>query len=82
MLWWLTSQRSSDYNCSFAEIPSDAQPLVLASELASNTEFLPGPPSVKGILSHAGLKDQEDVRIADAVNAADFHMAFKGWSAR
>ena len=71
MLWWLTSQRSSDYNCSFAEIPSDARPLVLASELANNTEFLPGPPSVKGILSRAGLKDQESVPISFAVNAAD-----------
>ena len=71
MLWWLTNQRSSDYDCAFDKIPSEVRPLVLASELAANTEFLPGPPSVKGILSRAGLKDNEDVRISDAVNAAD-----------
>ena len=71
MLWWLTNQRSLDYDCAFDEISSEARPLVLASELAGNTEFLPGPPSVKGILSRAGLKDHGDVRISDAVNAAD-----------
>ena len=71
MLWWLTNQRSSDYDCAFDQIPSDARPLVLASELAEKTEFLPGPPSVKGILSRAGLKAHENVRIADAVKGAD-----------
>ena len=71
MLWWLTGQWSSHFKCSFGEIPSDAQPLVLASELANNTEFLPGPPSVEGILSRAGLKEQESVPITFAVSAAD-----------
>ena len=71
MLWWLTNQRSSDCECEFDEIPSAARPLVLATELAAYTEFLPGPPSVKGILSRAGVRDREDVRIANAVNAAD-----------
>ena len=71
MLWWLTSQRSWDFDCSFDAIPAEARPLVLANELAHHTEFLPGPPSVKGILSRTGLKEHENVRIADAVNAAD-----------
>ena len=71
MLWWLTSQRSWKLDRSFEDIPADARPLVLASELAEHTQFLPGPPSVKGILSRAGLKEQGKVRIADSVNAAD-----------
>ena len=72
MLWWLTNQRSWQLDCSFDAIPPDARPLVLADELARHTEFLPGPPSVKGILSRAGLKEHESVRIVDAVKAADF----------
>ena len=71
MLWWLTGQRSSDYDCPFDEIPTDALPLVLANELAGMTKFLPGPPSVKGILSRAGLKERKKVTISVAVNAAD-----------
>ena len=71
MLWWLTGQRSSQLDCSFDAIPVDARPLVLANELARHTKFLPGPPSVRGILSRAGLKEHENVRIVDAVKAAD-----------
>ena len=71
ILWWLTGRRSSDLRCSFDAIPADARPLVLASELAEHTEFLPGPPSVKGILSRAGLNESQNIRIADAVNAPD-----------
>ena len=71
MLWWLTSQRSSQLDCAFHAIPVDAQPLVLGNELARHTEFLPGPPSVTGILCRAGLSEHKSVRIADAVNAAD-----------
>lgn len=74
MLWWLTSRRSWELECTFDDIPPDARPLVLASDLASNTEFLPGPPSVKGILSRAGLKQHETIRVVDSVNAAD-----SGW---
>lgn len=77
MLWWLTGRRSSDCNCAFDAIPADARPLVLASELADKTEFLPGPPSVMGILSRAGLKERERVQITVAVNAAD-----SGWLQR
>lgn len=71
MLWWLIGQRSSEYDCAFDAIPTDARPLVLASELARNTQFLPGPPSVMGILSRAGLKEHQEVQIAAAANAAD-----------
>ena len=71
MLWWLTGQRSWELDRPFEEIPADARPLVLASDLAANTNFVPGPPSVKGILSRAGLTAHDKTRIADAVNTAD-----------
>ena len=71
MLWWLTGQRSSDYECAFDAIPVNARPLIIASELADMTNFLPGPPSVKGILSRAGLKERNKVSIPVAVNTVD-----------
>ena len=70
MLWWLTGRRSSDYDCAFDGISADARPFVLAKELADKTQFLPGPPSVKGILSLAGLNERQTISIPDAVNAA------------
>ncbi|MGF6513026.1 hypothetical protein ABH912_000492 [Pseudomonas sp. BT76 TE3572] len=69
MLWWLTGQRSKDYNCAFDTLPVDAQPFVFASELANATEFLPGPPSVNAILSRAGLKERKKIALTAAVNA-------------
>lgn len=70
MLWWLVGQRSSDYDCPFDAVPTDAQPLVLGSELADATKVLPGPPSVKALLSRAGLKEKKKITIPAAVNAA------------
>ena len=70
MLWWLTGQRSSDYRGAFSTIPPDARPLVLAKELADMTACLPGPPSICGILSRAGLKERKKIPITVAVNAA------------
>ena len=71
MLWWLTGQRSSDCDCAFGAIPTAARPLVLAKELADRTEFLPGPPSVQGILSRAGLTARKKVLLTAAVNTAE-----------
>lgn len=71
MLWWLTGQHSEDYNRPFSKVPSDAQPFVFASELAEATEVLPGPPSVKAILSRAVQRVRSKVRISDAVNALE-----------
>jgi hypothetical protein len=70
MLWWLVGERSWDLDCAFDAIPSDAQPLVLAKEMADHTEVLPGPPSVKGLLSRAGLRGRKKLAITAAVNAA------------
>lgn len=71
MLWWLFGQRSWDLNCTFTAIPPNAQPLVLSKELAQTTEFLPGPVSVKPLLSRAGLKESGKLTIPKAVNACD-----------
>lgn len=70
MLWWLIGQRSFDYDCPFDAVPPDAQPLVLATELANATKVLPGPPSVKALLSRSGLKEKKKITIPAAVNAA------------
>ena len=71
MLWWLTGQRSEDLDCAFGAVAADAQSLVFAKELADHTEFLPGPASVKGLLSRAGLKERKKIAISTAINAAD-----------
>lgn len=71
MLWWLTARRSEDYSCDFDSIPADAQPLVLAKELADMTGDLPGPVSVAGILSRTGLQAEKLIVVAEAVSAAE-----------
>lgn len=70
MLWWFIGQRSQDYACAFDAVPSEAQPLVLASELADATNVLPGPPSVKALLSRSGIKERKKITIPAAVNSA------------
>lgn len=69
MLWWLISQRSENYDCAFDAVPAEAQPFVFARELADATEFLPGPSSVKALLSRAGLKERRKIAVTAAVNA-------------
>ena len=71
MLWWLTGQRSWEYDCPLDEVPDDARPLALAKELANFTELPPGPPSILALLSRAGLKEQARVRIPEAINSSD-----------
>jgi len=69
MLWWLFGSRSTKMNRPFSDIPLEAQPFVLAAELADITKFLPGPGSVKPILSRAGLKERTNCSVIAAVNA-------------
>jgi hypothetical protein len=71
LLWWVFGERSDDLNQPFKDVPVKVQPLVFAKELASATKFLPGPASIKSLLSRAGLKDNQKVTIPDAVNACD-----------
>ena len=75
MLWWLTGARSIDLDCDFSSVAASVQPLVFASELSSLTEILPGPASVKGLLSRAGLKDKKKLTIAAAVSAVPLDWA-------
>ncbi|QQO19095.1 hypothetical protein JJB98_03790 [Bradyrhizobium diazoefficiens] len=71
LLWWLFGGRSKKLDRPFAEVPADAQPIILASEVADATQFMPGPESVKPILSRAGLKERKKTAVAAAVNACD-----------
>ncbi|WP_160121361.1 GTPase-associated system all-helical protein GASH [Rhodovarius lipocyclicus] len=71
MLWWLIGQRSEDLDCAFDAVPDAAQALVFAKELAGHTNESPGPPSIKGILSRAGLKERRKFPLATAINAVD-----------
>ena len=43
ILWWLFGGRSKTLDRPFADVPADAQPIVLASEVADATQFIPGP---------------------------------------
>lgn len=71
MLWWLVGQRSHDLDCGFDMLSAEAQPFVLSKELADMTEFLPGPASVKALLSRAGLKERKKLPLSSLVNGAD-----------
>ena len=71
MLWWLMGQRSTGLDCAFVDIPELARPLVFAKELSDVTASMPGPLSVKAILSRAGLTDKETIALSAIINAAD-----------
>ncbi|MEH6784416.1 MAG: GTPase-associated system all-helical protein GASH [Alcanivorax jadensis] len=71
MLWWLVGRYSDSYGCAFEKVPVAARPFTFASELASVTARLPGPPSISGILSRAGLRARKRVVVADLVNSFD-----------
>jgi hypothetical protein len=71
LLWWLFGAHSKKLDIPFADVPADAQPIIFASEVADATHFMPGPESVKPILSRAGLKPRKKTGIATAINAVD-----------
>lgn len=71
MLWWLTGQRVSSLGCAFDAVNAEAQPFVFASELADATQLLPGPPSIKALLSRTGIKTRKKVSVVNAVNGPD-----------
>lgn len=71
LLWWLFGGRSKLLDCPFADVAADAQAIVFASEVADATQFMPGPESVKPILSRAGLKERRKTGVAAAVNAVE-----------
>ncbi len=69
MLWWLTGQRSTDLCCSFDAIQADAQPIVMGKEMADLTTLQPGPVSLKGLLSRAGLKERKKIALTTSTKA-------------
>lgn len=71
MLWWLIGGRSWSENRRFSEVSPSAQPLVFAKELADFTNICPGPESINGLLSHAGLREVRDMTVPEAINAYD-----------
>ena len=77
MLWWLIGARSADYDCSFADVPASAQPLVFAKELADCTHLMPGPKAIRSLLSRAGLKSGKTLALSSAICAVT-----EAWSER
>lgn len=70
MLWWLTGGRSIDEACAFDKVDQKVQPLLFAKELADHTKVLPGPASIKGLLSRAGLREAGELKLQQAISAA------------
>lgn len=71
MLWWLMGERSWDMDCEFSKILAEARPAVLAKELADHTEILPGPASVKALLSRTPLPTRKKLTVPVLINACD-----------
>ncbi|WP_454721875.1 MULTISPECIES: GTPase-associated system all-helical protein GASH [Cupriavidus] len=69
LLSWVLGQRSLLSNQSFSDLSASEKPLVFARDLASLTTIYPGPNSIPGLLSRAGVKATGKIKIADAVNA-------------
>lgn len=68
VLWWFLGGRSNDLDCDFAQIPSAAQPLVLAKELADETYILPGLRTVRPLMARAGLNEKTKMSLPDVIN--------------
>lgn len=71
MLWWVLGERSDGVKKIFTAIPERQRPLILGAELADATTYLPGPRSIGGLLTRAGLESKHTLTIPDAVNACD-----------
>jgi len=69
MLWWLMGGRCNDYDSTFDGIPVEVQSFVFGDDLADATTVLPGPSSIRAILSRAGLKERKKISVVAAVNA-------------
>ncbi|GAB5429292.1 MAG: hypothetical protein Devi2KO_27510 [Devosia indica] len=69
ILWWLVGGRSKLLDVNFDKVPVDDRPFLLAMELAELTQTLPGPASLRGLLSRAGVSGKK-VSIAGAMTSA------------
>ena len=68
MLWWLQGGRTRAGEV-FGNVPREQQPFVLARDLAEATFDLPGASAIGSLLDRAGIKDDEPVEIAVAIQA-------------
>lgn len=68
MLWWLTGGLTSD-GVPFKKMDEIARPFILGRELADRTATLPGPGSIRALLSRAGNVNSGKASIVEAVNA-------------
>jgi hypothetical protein len=71
MLWWVLGERSNGMKMPFSSVPKHASPLVFGLELAKATVYLPGPLSIEGLLTRAGLKRTQKLSIPEAINACE-----------
>lgn len=72
MLWWLQSKVSRELKKPFSELAPGIAQIILPSELADLTVFLPGPVAVTGLLMaalHELPSVRDDLSIAQAINA-------------
>lgn len=68
MLWWLQGGRTRAGEL-FANVPRELQPFVLARDLAEATFALPGASAIGILLDRAGIKDDDPLEIAAAIQA-------------
>lgn len=68
MLWWLQGGRTRAGEM-FGNVPREQQPFVLARDLAEATFDLPGASAIGSLLDRAGIKDDEPLEIAAAIQA-------------
>ncbi|MCF8204746.1 MAG: hypothetical protein K9J82_06725 [Methylotenera sp.] len=68
MLWWLQGGRTQAGQL-FEEIPREQQPFVLARDLAEATFSLPGASAIGSLLERAGIKNDEPLEVAAAIQA-------------
>lgn len=66
MLWWLQGGRTRAGEV-FGSVPREQQPFVLARDLAEATFELPGASAIGSLLDRAGVKDDEPLEIAAAI---------------
>jgi hypothetical protein len=74
LLWWIQTHFSRDLEKPFSEIGYVAGSIVLPSELADLTRFIPGPEAVVGVLALAlqlagAPSSKETATIATAINS-------------
>lgn len=70
MLWWVVGGHSEIADAPFTSIPTASRPILLAGELSGHTEQLPGPASVRSLLSKGGISNSKKVTVTAALKSA------------